>query len=384
MKILSLSYKNTFQEWEIEEINFFDLTLLVGISGVGKTQILEAINTLKRVANGESVNGIEWDIQFIANNGHKYTWQGSFEKITNQGIIGDFFERFPFSDDKKSKPKIKNEKVYLDDNKTPITQRRDKKIYFNGNVTPKLSSEESCVSIFKEEDDIKPIYESFKKIIFRDHTQKEKFGFGISNDKIRKDYKTLDQIRESGLGTLEKLACVYEHVPEIFTQIKESFIDVFPQIQGIKIEPLKGKNVPNFVRSGSTILTIKEKGVDKWILQQRISSGMLRTLLHISEMFLWSDGTVILIDEFENSLGVNCIDVLTEDLIFENNRIQFIATSHHPYIINKIPYDYWKIVTRHGGNIKTYDAKDFDLGDSHHERFMNLINLPQYRQGSIA
>jgi hypothetical protein len=80
-------------------------------------------------------------------------------------------------------------------------------------------------------------------------------------------------------------------------------------------------------------------------------------------------------------LGVNCINVLTEDLIYENSRLQFIATSHHPYIINKIPYNYWKIITRKGGQIKTHDAKDFDLGASSHERFLNLVNLPQYKSG---
>ena len=53
-----------------------------------------------------------------------------------------------------------------------------------------------------------------------------------------------------------------------------------------------------------------------------------------------------------------------------------ITTKNAPYIINKIPYDYWKIVTRKGSLIKTFDAKDFDLGKSHHDRFMSLINHP--------
>ena len=130
-----------------------------------------------------------------------------------------------------------------------------------------------------------------------------------------------------------------------------------------------------------TVIQIKEKSVNKWIPHNRMSSGMLRTLLHIAEMYLWNDGTVILIDEFENSLGLNCIDVLTEDLLYANTNIQFIATSHHPYIINKVPFDHWKIVTRNGGVISTFDAKDFDLGNSHHDKFLTLINHPYYKNG---
>ncbi|HKC69360.1 MAG TPA: AAA family ATPase, partial [Bacteroidia bacterium] len=172
----------------------------------------------------------------------------------------------------------------------------------------------------------------------------------------------------------------YDVSKDTFKEIKSRFTEVFPQIEDIKIEPLRDNDFSTFIFE-ATVIQIKEKGVKKWIPHNRMSSGMLRTLLHIAEMYLWNEGTVILIDEFENSLGLNCIDVLTEDLIHDNNNVQFIATSHHPYIINKIPYDYWKIVTRKGSLIKIYDAKDSDMGKSHHDKFLSLINHPLYKQG---
>nr|WP_293102352.1 hypothetical protein [Okeania sp. SIO2F4] len=49
-----------------------------------------------------------------------------------------------------------------------------------------------------------------------------------------------------------------------------------------------------------------------WILSPHISSGMLKTLMYISELYLSPEGSVILIDEFENSLGVNCLDSVTD------------------------------------------------------------------------
>ena len=110
---------------------------------------------------------------------------------------------------------------------------------------------------------------------------------------------------------------------------------------------------------------------------------MLKTLMHISELYLSAEGTVILIDEFENSLGVNCIDILS-DLLFDNRKLQFIITSHHPYIINKIGMEYWKIVTRKGGVVTARDAKDYNLGKSRHQAFMQLINLEAYKEGIAA
>ncbi len=376
MKLLSIQFINNEEEWEFEKITFFDLTLLVGVSGVGKTQVLRSIYTLKNIANGASANGVKWELSFQTLTGNKYVWSGEFENLSAKSeLMPEFFE----DDNEKTKPKIMFERIML--NEKIIVERRNLIFEFNGVEMPKLISTESAINILKEEDLIREVYESFKLIILRDHTQKEGVRFShLSIAKLKNKYKNFEQIKESDLDTFHKLALVHDLSKNIFEEIKERFIEVFPQIEGVKVEPIKDNEFSNFTFE-ATVIQIKEKGVQKWIPHNRMSSGMLRTLLHIAEMYLWNEGTVILIDEFENSLGLNCIDVLTEDLVYANHHIQFIATSHHPYIINKIPYDYWKIVTRKGSVIKTFDAKDFDMGNSHHDRFMSLINHPFYKQG---
>jgi ABC-type transport system involved in cytochrome c biogenesis ATPase subunit len=376
MKLSSVSFINREQEWEFEKVDLFDLTLLVGVSGVGKTQILKAIYKLTHIANGSSENGAKWEVEFQTLKGNKYTWKGEFETLNSNNNL---FENFLEDETEKVKPKIINEVVLLND--LIIVERDSNKFTFNNVEMPKLISTESAIHILKEEELIKDAYDSFKLILFRDHTQKEGIRFGnLSIEKLKGKYQKFEDIKESDLDTLHKLALTYDISKETFDEIKERFIDVFPQIEDIKVEPIRDNEFSNFIFE-ATVIQIKETNVNRWIPQNRISSGMLRTLMHIAEMYLWSEGTVILIDEFENSLGLNCIDVLTEDLVYENNNIQFIATSHHPYIINKIPYDYWKIVTRKGSKIKTFDTKDFDMGKSHHDRFMSLINHPFYKQG---
>jgi predicted ATPase len=376
MKLLSIIFINKEQEWEFEKIQFFDLTLLVGVSGVGKTQVLKSIYTLKEIANGESINGVKWELEFQTQKGNKYVWSGEFENIKSKN---ELFSEFFVERNEKTKPKIISERLVL--NGKIIVERDIDKFQFNNNEMPKLISTESSINILKEEELIKDVYESFKQIILRDHTQKAGNQLShLSIEKLKNKYKTFEAIKESDLDTFRKLALVYEVSKNTFEEIKQRFIEVFPQIEDIKVEPITLDELSNFIFE-ATVIQIKEIGVQKWIPHNRISSGMLRTLLHIAEMYLWNEGTVILIDEFENSLGLNCIDVLTEDLIYDNNNIQFIATSHHPYIINKIPFDYWKIVTRKGSIIKTFDAKEFDLGKSHHDKFMSLINHPFYKQG---
>jgi len=376
MKLISISYTDTEQAWGFEEISFFDLTLLVGVSGVGKTQILRSIYLLQHIANGSSQNGVKWNVKFQTLSGKVYNWKGEFESIKMKSeFIADFLD----SDNEKVKPKIIFEELTIEGEN--IINRTNSLFTFNGKEMPKLNSNESAINILKEEDIIKEIYESFKLIILRDHTEKEGIRFsGFSIEKLKKKFDTFEKIKESDLDTFHKLALTYDISKDTFEEIKCRFIDVFPQVEDVKLEPIRDGEFSNLIFE-ATVIQIKEKDVDKWIPHNRMSSGMLRTLIHIAEMYLWNEGTVILIDEFENSLGLNCIDVLTEDLMYVDNKIQFIATSHHPYIINKIPYENWKIVTRKGSNIKTFDAKEFELGNSHHDRFMSLINHPFYKNG---
>lgn len=66
MKLLRLSYQDLSSGLSIDSCDFFpDFNLLVGISGAGKTSILKAISNLKRIANGESINGVKWDVEFL-------------------------------------------------------------------------------------------------------------------------------------------------------------------------------------------------------------------------------------------------------------------------------------------------------------------------------
>lgn len=382
MRINKISFKNKGEEWGLSELSFFNLTLLVGVSGAGKTQILRSILDMKKIASGSAISGAIWNIHFTEGQ-FDYIWEGEFEISENSlAFPMDIF--LGGDDDDESTPKFKFETIYL--NKVIIANRIENEIYFEGSKMPKLSPEESLLSLFKEEEKIKPAFEGFQKIVFRDHTKKDN---GISLRRMAdyssiEKYQTIEDIRKSNLETIDKLFFLQKNQRDYFNKIVESYKDVFPQIEAVKVESLeRDKRRPSWL-SEIPLLQFKEIGSNKWIFQDKMSSGMIRTFLHISEMQLLREGTVVLIDEFENSLGVNCIDVLTDDLIFENNRLQFIATSHHPYIINKIPYEHWKIVSRDKGEIISHDAKDYNLGDSNHDAFMNLVNLPEFRLGNAS
>ena len=369
MKIISLRIKNNFLGWDFDEIDISsNLTLLVGVSGAGKTQILRAMLNLKDIANGEAINGFEWKIKFCTINGSEFIWEGRFNTLEYETDEIIFVEKEP--------PSLLYEK--LTSKNDILIERSQEKIKFKNQEMPKLSSHQSMIYILNEESLIKEAYNDLNKIEDSDYTIKNQMLNRLLLNEplqsLQEKYKTLEDIVNSSENIYVKLHLVYAKKLDVFNKIKSIFIDNFNQVEDMKIEILHDTYAQIDIFSYPSIF-IKEKSVTKWIKDNRMSSGMLKTFIHISKIYLSSPGTVILIDEFENSLGINCIDILTDDLIHENKNLQFIATSHHPYIINNIPYEYWKIVTRKGGHISIRDASDYHLGKSKQEAFLQLTKI---------
>jgi predicted ATPase len=384
MKINSLEFFRKSRKWELSHVSFDNLALLVGASGVGKTQILKSITDIKKIADGKSLNGFKWKIDFTLTNGSSYSWDGEFQniqKINDEGILG--------IDESQTieSPAIIYEKVSSKDR--VIIDRKNNEIYFNGIKTVKLAQEKSVINLLKEEEEISTIYKEISKIIFNDYSESQRNTFTHSDIEINsKKYQSLDSIRDSNLSLRSKLHLVYTQHIDLFNEIKETYIKIFSFVEDLKLGQIDldvdTNNAPAFILKLDKFIKIKEHDVIDWIDERYMSSGMFRTLMQIAELYLCADGSVILIDEFENSLGINCLNEVANEIMENNRNLQFIITSHHPYIINNIPMKNWKIITRKAGVIKSYESKDLNLGKSKHEAFTQLINLDLYSDGAAA
>ena len=381
MRIEKLYYRNHVTGWELAPMEFGDVNLLVGVSGVGKTKILEAIRSLKEIVFGidwekQFLNGVEWDITFYTAPDCKYKWSGKSNIINNnEYIIDEFGEKiYP---NRGVLPQLEVEEVYLNDD--CIAHRKNGIIEFESKVMPKLSPSESLIDIFQAEDKINPIIKGFRLVVVSQTQNPERWRnssvFGEINDLPLSDIEKLNHTLVDRLGLL------WIKDRDMFDRIKSNFIEIFPQVEDLRILA----HVPRLELSSTSrpffSLELRELWVDRWISQWDLSMGMLKTLTHIVEIYLLAEGSILLIDEFENSLGVNCIDVVSE-LLSDRKDIQFILTSHHPYIINKIPMQYWKIITRKGSVVTATNATDYEeLSGSRHKVFTQLINLPDYTEG---
>ena len=375
-----MSYHNKETGWCLAAMDFFpDLTLLVGVSGAGKTRILEALSTLKKIVKGEDHSsrwGLEWNITFRSA-GQQFCWTGEFERrgtatgVLTSGSIDGARTELPR---RKTGPKVLRERLTSEGK--VIVERDSENILLNEELTPKLTPFESVLNILSLEDAIRPASVGFSSVVDDQKSDSNVRKLFFVLEDLYNKYDTLETIRESDLPTYAKLVLVQNRAPDVFRQIVNRFQQVFPQVEDIRFESIVHEpfsNVPD--------LRIKERDVEDWIPEDKVSSGMFRTLIHLSSILLWPHEAVILIDEFENSLGINCLDFVTQRMMDESRHLQLVITSHHPYIINHISSTHWKIVTRKGSVVTAHNASEFGIGRSRHEAFIQLINNNQYREG---
>lgn len=372
MKIIRVSFKDRKSGWNIKDLYFNNLTLLVGASGVGKTQILNVINSLVRIGQGKSAGAVEWGLDFEINN-LKYRWEGAF--ATNEN------DQSKAVDIQEPALPIEYERLYRINGKNELlVDRIIQKLKFKGKQTVKLEATKSAIALLKEEPDIMPVYSGLTHIYSLRPSVES--GIRIPFTKIESvaPIKSLVELRKyANFTPIEKLFLLYKNQLNEYSDIVERFTDIFPFVETIDF------TIETFIdKFQYPVLRIKERGLDTWIPQDRISSGMLRTLVHIIVITLAEAGDVILIDEFENGLGVNCIEEVADMIINPEQDLQFVITSHHPYVINNIDYKWWKIVTRKGNDVSVHTAESLRIGDhSKHDAFLQLVQSSAYQTGTL-
>lgn len=392
MKIQSFKFSNHKENWHIEEVKFESLNLLVGGSGVGKTRILKALELICDVAIGRNRNldDLEWSINF-SHLGQNYRWELKSSSTKKEEISLNVNE--------SKQTEIVYEKLvrYDDDSELEILFRNDSDSKFNNEKLPKLKRTESAITLLSEEDLIIPVRQAFKRLIFNFETAEiQRFMPGDDYDDMTtiinglkeittiKDLKKItanSSFKEVFAGALPVIKAFWlqETFPDDFNEIKEYYINIFPQVNNVRVTSEKCLNGDNVL----IFFEIEEVGLE-WIPQKQISSGMFRTLIFLVQVISAPKESVILIDEFENSLGINCMPDLTDFILDKSSDVQFILTSHHPYIINNIPWKTWQIVSKSGNKVKVRKASDIPALDtvSSLDKFTQLINLLDWEEFS--
>lgn len=371
MKLQWVEFENLETGLKIERIYFNkDITLLVGLSGAGKTQVLNAVKYSLSLAVDKNTTLHPYSVGLeILIGEDNYEWFYQVNKVNPTELMIAETGNYEFLYEK-----------LLCNGKTVFERdgRNIDIIYYK--QVPQPKRDESLLFQYAEDENFKKLISGMRKIYLVDMEIEIRRGF-LSKDfinyktqisDIMKAGKKFDFKRFSRLPVPLKLYIVKKYYCDIYGLIFEAIKELFYEIDDIDIEEDPTRNM--------YFLSMKVYG--KKLIQKDISNGMLKTIYYIVELFTMSDDSLVLIDEFENGLGVNCIDILCELMLSERNDLQLIITSHHPKIINAIDKEKWKIIERDGSVIRNRISQELGIGNSQHDAYFNLINRWEF-EGKI-
>ncbi len=375
MKISTFEYHDEKQPgWNFGKIQFHSVNLFVGETGSGKTRSLNTIFDIGVfVTRGSSFKGGSWEISFDSDNA-KYRWKFSGKQIEDGGGVVTSEELAEIGNDGL-------EKI--------IIQRNGDDFFFNGAKLPKLARGVSCLYLLKEEAEIKPIYQVFSRIMrrsFSDEGIKVPLAYsdipaGLEEEMGKK--KSLELLMNHQLTVSLKLYFLKKFFNRLYEEVCSFYQSIFPVIESCQVTDTSVV-AKRFALNGRVpVFEIKERHVNKPIHLQELSAGMQKVLLIMTDIISLPPNSLYLIDEYENSLGVNAIDFLPSFLADHGQDKQFVITTHHPYLINSMPINNWQIFHRKGSDVTIKSGSEYveKFGQSKQKAFIQLINDPFYSEG---
>ena len=373
MRLLTYQYKDKAPaRWRLPRLNIDDnINLIGGLSAVGKTRLLNTIFNLSQIIQKKKdMTPGCWEIDFQVNKSkYNYILHLGVDGNTRKGVV---------------------EKELLTKNDTEIIRRTKKTFILQGKKLPPLSKEDAGLYLLKEDKKIGQIYNEFKKIYIRRlnpiyfgvRAEDTQLG-GVPREVLESeaDQFTPEYIQSNFRDVNTQLLLLKMHHSHIYESIFRDFKTIFPFVTDMNVKP--AKEVENITIQTNLpldivfpILIIKEKGVKEEIPIMNMSSGMLRCIIQLVDIYSMPDDSIYLIDEFENSIGVRALPQMTDILLSRSNKLQLIFTSHLPYVFNNVDVKHWRILTRKGSQVRVTSGTSLDekYAKSHQDAYTQLIN----------
>jgi len=329
MKIKSFSYVDI--TWELNNLEFGTVNLVVGKNSTGKTRTLQTIDLLaKMITQKRELNrGGLWKIVFenYKKEEIKYQFSTGYQKqgVLSENLFLDNNLMISRNSNNKNKVEIKNlvnnntfDFVYPPDNKLIIHTNRDIKKY--------------------------PYLEDIT------NWAEQSYGFKFGNIS---PYSRLNQQEYDLLTAVEDIPTLFKSLKkEDKLQIIADFNAIGYTISDISLQD----------RGQYSTINIKETGIRRILPHFKLSQGMFRALaviIYIQYLMSRKNPATIIIDDLCEGLDYERATKLGKLIFYKclENDIQLIATSNDSFLMEVVDLKYWNILTRTGNQISSLNAR---------------------------
>ncbi|MBF0607004.1 MAG: ATP-binding protein [Magnetococcales bacterium] len=334
-KIEYSEHGDTPHYWEIRDVEFGQLNLIVGLNATGKTLLLKAISKL---ASFMSPN---LDLIRLIKDGR---WKAQFYDKTEDFIVTYELE--------KSDDIVKTENITSNRAFSSIRNNGEVKISLDNNAEfverLRWSSQSSLYSL--RDPILYPIPE--KLIDWAAGYQQYRF------DDINqfREYYAKDKMENRSAPLIIPLLIKLLNNDVIKEKLTEDFNYIGYPIDDISIDQVKRLQFTE----NTVEVSVKEKGLECLTKYYAMSQGMFRALtliVIIEDLLLSNSECTLVIDDIGEGLDFDRSSKLIK-LIFsklKDSNIQFIATTNNRFLINAVDIRDLNILEREGHVVKSYN-----------------------------
>ena len=320
------------------ELVLAKFTCLVGLNGAGKSTVLQAMDFLSQLMNGDLDDWLaerQWDSADINS---KLTTKSNidFKVVVETPVFGEIV--WSGSVNRKTlsctKEKVEVKGVnYLkvDDGYCSLAKVlsipedligiEDIKLASSPERFPIVFEYQGSILSQLKESQINPVLQSLKESIVGIRSLDL-----LSPEKLRSRNKSAGG--KLGLGGEKLSAFIHESSKDVKSKLKTSLCEVYQKLESIDTKSL---------RSGWKQLEIVEKfeGQELRTSARHMNDGMLRMMAVLAQLEAGSD--FLLFDEVENGINPELIEFLIDHLVGASHQV--LVTTHSPMILNFIEDD---------------------------------------------
>lgn len=403
MYIQQFEFRDATTGWHLARARFEAFELLVGRCAAGKSKILEALRRMQRFAveTAFTPGAMEWTLDF-EHDGTPFSWTGATELAGKSARVAR--ERL-----------TRAGRVIADRSGDTITMGGTLAGAASGQSLAVPSHTGSLLTAITSDPDVASAAHGFRRMIHADRepvlslrcareTQvsieqairaiaatRTAIEDKLEPARTRSWNAFLEQAAATPtaarfilpiqeiVARLDKLAWLYA-LQELGASEREEleamFVRIYPFVAALRVFW-----APQSAEGELLELSIREQGMEHWIPAPQMSIGMRRCTGLLMDAAFAPPGSVLLIDDLESDLGVEALSPVVKYLQSRTD-CQVLATSRHPYIIDDVPVQSWKLVRRRGNEV-AMDAvtglPGYDV-EPRHRAFLELLELAELEE----
>jgi AAA15 family ATPase/GTPase len=347
MSLIKFSYsefENDPRYWEISDVTFESINLVVGKNSAGKSRLLTVINSLAQILTGHQTPFASGEFSaLIRLKDCNFLYEIGFRDggVLREALVVDGIDKLLREDNGTGKIWYDKEGKFL-----------DFKLPFN------------AVAAVNRRDEIQHPY-LIELHHWASNVIKYSFGTDFGRTQVL-DLSIVDKLfnnsTPSKINDTNDLVGTYSAAfLEYQDDYDRAIIDDMEKL-GYSLTDIGSDNLQSFAAFPIAALGIftveKELGFKN--PQMHMSQGMFRALalvIHLNQCIFSKEQKLILVDDigegldFERSIAI--IHLLIDKA--KNNNLQLIMTSNDRFVMNEIPLDYWAVLKRKGNVVKMFN-----------------------------